>query len=48
MVHAININKTTTLHIPTEEEWRKAKSEYHDRYIKRVLSGPEKTDNDPK
>ena len=35
MVHAGNINKTTTLPLPIEEEWRQDTSEYHDLgYIK--------------
>ena len=41
-VHAVNINKTTTLTIPTEDEWRQNTSEDHDlRYIKRILSSPD-------
>ena len=49
MVHADQINKTTTLHLPTEEEWMQATSEDHDLgYIKRVLSSPEDTPIDPK
>ena len=30
MVHAVYINKTTTLPLPTEEEWKQATSEDHD------------------
>ena len=49
MVHAGQINETTTLPLPTEEEWRQATSEDHDLvYIKRVLSGPEETPIEPK
>ena len=41
MVHARHINKTTTIPIPTEEEWRQATSEDHDiGYINRILSSP--------
>ena len=39
MVHAGQVNKTTTLPLPTDEEWRQAISEDHDLgYIKRILS----------
>ena len=49
MVHAVQINKTTTLPLPTEEEWRQATSKGHDLgYIKRILSSPEETRIDPK
>ena len=49
MVHAVQINKTTTLPLPTEEEWRQATSKVHDLgYIKRILSSPEETRIDPK
>ena len=34
------INETTTLCLPTEDEWRKTKTEEHDfRYTKRILAG---------
>ena len=29
MVHAGHINKTTTLPLPTDQEWRQTTSEYH-------------------
>ena len=49
MVHAGQISKNTTLPLPTEEEWRKAKAEDHDLgYIKSILSSPEETSIDPK
>ena len=49
MVHARNINKTTTLPLPTEEEWMQATSEDHDLgYIKRMLSSLEETPIDTK
>ena len=39
MVNTGNINKITTLPLPTEEERRQATSEYHDLgYIKSILS----------
>ena len=42
MVHAGYINKTTTLHLPLEEEFRQAILEDHDlRYINIILSSPE-------
>ena len=48
IVHYGQINKTTTLPIPTEKEWRKATSEDHDLgYIKRFLSSLEDTPIDP-
>ena len=48
MVHVVQINKTTTLPLPTEEKCRYATSEDHDLgYIKRVLSSPEDTPIDP-
>ena len=49
MVQTGNINETTTLSLPTEEEWRKATSDNHDiGYIQNILSGPEETLVDPK
>ena len=49
MVHAGQINETTTLPLPTEEECRQATSEYHGlRYIKRILYSSEKTHIDPR
>ena len=49
MLHSGKINETTTLCIPTEEEWRHATSEDHDLvYIKRILSSLEETRIDPK
>ena len=49
MLHAGQINKTTTLPLPTEGEWRKAISEDNDiGYIKRILSIPEEAPIDPK
>ena len=49
MVHAVQINKTKTLPLPTEEEWKQATQEDHDlRYIKRILSSPEDTPTEPK
>ena len=40
-VHAGQVNKTKTLPLPTEKEWRQATSEDHDiGYIKRILSIP--------
>ena len=48
-VNAGNINKTKTLPLPIEEEWRQATSEDHDlRYIKKTLFSPEETPIDPK
>ena len=38
MVHSVHINETTTLFLPTEEDWMQAKSEDHDlRYINRII-----------
>ena len=49
MVHAGQINKTTTVPLPNEEDWRQATSEDRDiGYIKRILSIPEETPIDPK
>ena len=49
MVHGGQINETTTLILPTEEERRQNTSEDHDLgYIKRILSSPEETLIDPK
>ena len=49
MVHEGQIKKTTTLPLPTEEEWRQATSEDLDiGYIKSILSIPEETPTDPK
>ena len=49
MVNAYQINETTTLHLPPEEESRQATSEYHDLgYIKRILSSPEEKPIEPK
>ena len=40
-VHVGNINKTTTLPLPTEEGWSQATSEDHDiGYIKRIFIYP--------
>ena len=48
-VHAGQINETTTLPLPTEEEWRKATSDNHDLiYIERILSIPEEKPIEPK
>ena len=48
-VHAGQINKTITLTIPTEEEWRQATSYDHDiGYIRSILSIPQETSIDPK
>ena len=42
MVNQGQKNETTTLCIPTEEQWRKSTAEDHDlRYIKSILSGME-------
>ena len=49
MVHTGQINKTTTLPLCNEEEWRQATSEDHDiGYIKIVLSSKKDTPIDPK
>ena len=41
MVHTGQINETTTLPLPTEEEWRQDTSEDHDLgFIKGVLAIP--------
>ena len=41
MVHSSQINVTTALTLPTEEDWRQAISEDHDLvYTKRILSSP--------
>ena len=41
MVHAGQINETTTLPLPTEEDWKQATSEENDiGYIRRILSSP--------
>ena len=49
IVHAGQINKTTTLPLPTDEYWMQATSEDHDiGYIKRILSSPDDTPIDPK
>ena len=49
MVHAVHINKTTTLPLPNEEEWSQDTSEDHDIvYINSILSSPEETPIDPK
>ena len=49
MVHAGNINKTTAIPLPTNEEWRQATSEDNDiGYIQGILSIPEETPIDPK
>ena len=48
MVHAGQINKTTILSLPTEEEQRQATSDDHDiGYIKSILSSPRETPIDP-
>ena len=42
MVHVRNINKSTALCLPTEEEWGQATEEYHNlNYINNTLFGPE-------
>ena len=44
IVNGVQINETTTLPLPTEEEWRQATSEDHDLgYIKMILSCTEET-----
>ena len=44
LLYAGQINETTTLFIPTEEERSQATAEDHDlRFLKRVLSGMEET-----
>ena len=49
MVHAGQINESTTLHLPTELEWRQATSDdNYLGYIKKILSSPEETHIDPK
>ena len=49
LVHEGQIKKTTTLPLPTEEEWRQATSEDLDiGYIKSILSIPEETPIEPK
>ena len=49
MVHAGNINKTKTLPLPNEEEWRQSKLEDNDLgQIKKILSSPEEKPIDPK
>ena len=48
MVHAGQINKTTTPSLPTEEEWRQATSDDHDiGYINSILSSPMEIPIDP-
>ena len=49
MVHSEQINKTTTLLLPTEEEWIQGISEDYDfGYIKRILYSTEETHIEPK
>ena len=49
VVHTGKFNKTTTLCLPTEEEWRQAISEdLYLCYIKRISYGMEETHIDPK
>ena len=49
VVYAGQINETTTLPLPTEEEWMQDTSEDHYLgYIKRVLSSPYETPIHPK
>ena len=49
MVYAGHINETTTLCLPTEDEWRQATSKDHNlRYIKRILFFLEEKPIDPK
>ena len=49
MVHAGNINETTTLPLPNEEEWRQSTLEDNDLgQIKKILSSPEEKPIDPK
>ena len=49
MVHAGQINKITTLALPTEEDWMQATSKYCNLvYIKRSLYSPEETPIEPK
>ena len=40
----VNINETTTIYLPIEEQWRQATAEENDlEYINNILSGPEET-----
>ena len=49
MVHAGQINETTTLCLPTEEYWRQATLEGHGLgYINNILSGMQETPIEPK
>ena len=49
MVYAGQMNKTTTIYLPTQEEWRQDKYEYHDLgHIKRILYSAQDTPIDPK
>ena len=49
VVNAEQINKTTTLTLPNEEEWRQAITDNHDlRFIKIIVSIPEEAHIDPK
>ena len=49
MVHAGQINKTTTPPLPTDKEWRQAIPEDSDLgYIQRILYSPEEKPIDPK
>ena len=42
MVYKGQFNETTTLCLPTKEEWRQDTSDDHDLgYISNILSGPE-------
>ena len=49
MMNVGQINVTTTLCLPTAEDWRQATSEDHDLgYINNILSGPEEIHVNPK
>ena len=49
VMHKGQINKTTTLCLPTEAYWSQATAQGHDpKYIKIILSGPQETPINPK
>ena len=49
MVHSVQINKVTTLYVPTEEEWIQATVYYYYlNYIKRILSDTQEEQIEPK
>ena len=49
MVHLLQIKKSTTLPLHTDEDWRKFTSEDHDLgYIKSIISIPDETTINPK